>query len=95
MKLLSTFSSLALVAKLAAALPHIDPNTPIPLSAFKFRTRDGVDPHLGIDPETIRKYASQAPPSLPKRVIDFDPEEQLVDGEQIPLNTVPRKGHLD
>lgn len=81
-----TFCSLALLAKEAVALPHINPDTPIPLNAFKFNKRDGLDPHLGIDPETIRKYASMAPPApgLNKRVIDFNPAEQLVDGEWFP-----------
>lgn len=69
----------------AVALPHIDPNTPIPLNMFKLRTRAGQDPHMGIDADTIRKYTlkglNQASPTLGKRVIDFDPVEQLVDGE--------------
>ncbi|KAM5341513.1 hypothetical protein ACJ41O_014544 [Fusarium nematophilum] len=74
-----TFASLALLSGQAAALPHIDPETPIPLNAFKFGKRDGSDPHFGIDPETIRKYASQAPPAVGKRAVGFDPKEQLVD----------------
>lgn len=70
----------ALLSNQAAALPALDPDTPIPLNAFKFNARDGQDPHMGIDPELIRKFASQAPPNLGKRVIDFDPKKQLVDG---------------
>ncbi|KAH7141990.1 hypothetical protein EDB81DRAFT_723228 [Dactylonectria macrodidyma] len=78
MKFTFTCVSLALLSKQAAALPPIDPDTPIRLDAFKFDTRDGYNPHFGIDPETIRKYASQAPPALGKRVVDFDPEKQLI-----------------
>lgn len=77
------FWPLALFSSQAAALPHIDPETPIPLNAFRMRDIGGRDPHMGIDPETIRKYASMVPesPGLGKRVVDFDPKEQLVDGE--------------
>lgn len=74
-----TFGSLLLLSQHAVALPHIDPEAAIPLSAFKMAGRGGVDPHAGIDPELIRKYASQVPPTLGKRVTDFDPEKQLVD----------------
>lgn len=87
MKSLTLFSSLTLLSKAseAVALPTIDPDTPIALNAFKLRSRAGEDPHaaLGIDPETIRKYASQVPnpANLGKRVTEFDPEEQLIDGE--------------
>lgn len=72
---------MALLSEQAMALPHIDPEAPIALSAFKFKRGEPGDPHLGIDPETIRKYVSQAPgpESLNKRVFDFDPEEQLID----------------
>ncbi|KPM39200.1 hypothetical protein AK830_g7335 [Neonectria ditissima] len=75
---LSTFLSAAVLSHQAAALPHIDADTAIPLNAFKLHTRDGVDPHAMIDPETIRKYASQAPPAIQKRAT-FNPEKQLVD----------------
>lgn len=80
MKLFSIWSAAVLLNQ-ASALPHIDPETPIPLNGFKFHARDGVDPHMGIDPETIRKYASQVSSPLDKRAIDFDPEKQLVDGQ--------------
>lgn len=78
-----TFATVAtvLLSNQAAALPTLDPDTPIPLNAFKFNPRAGQDPHLGVDPEIIRKFASQAPTNLGKRVIDFDPKKQLVDGE--------------
>lgn len=78
-----TFWSAALLLKQVVALPHIDPDTPIRLDSFRLESRDGVDPHFGIDPETIRKYASQAPDvtNLHKRVTEFDPEKQLVDGK--------------
>ncbi|KAF9768393.1 hypothetical protein IL306_014336 [Fusarium sp. DS 682] len=69
----------ALLSNQASALPKINADTPIPLNAFKFGARDGKDPHLGVDPELIRKFASQAPSHHGKRVIDFDPKEQLVD----------------
>ncbi|KAF5555891.1 oxidase [Fusarium mexicanum] len=69
----------ALLSNQASALPKLNADTPIPLNAFKFGARGAKNPHLGIDPELIRKYASQAPPNLGKRVIDFDPKEQLVD----------------
>lgn len=80
-----TFLSLAVLLEhtTAAALPHIEADTPIPLNAFKFASRDGGvggDPHAGIDPDLIRKYASMASPQLAKRVYDFNPEEQLIDG---------------
>ncbi|KAH8812283.1 hypothetical protein F5884DRAFT_701417 [Xylogone sp. PMI_703] len=77
-----TLASLALLASQAVALPHIDPNRPIPLSAFKFNTRDGADPHMGIDPDTIRKYITEGfhnATALSKRSVDFDPVAQLVD----------------
>ncbi|KAF4973330.1 hypothetical protein FZEAL_9346 [Fusarium zealandicum] len=74
-----TLCSLAALSGQTAALRHVHPDTPIPLNAFKLKARGGVNPHLGIDPETIRKYASQAPPALGKREIDFNPAEQLVD----------------
>lgn len=70
----------ALLSNQATALPKLDADTPIPLNAFKFGTRGAKNPHLGVDPELIRKFASQAPTNLGKRVIDFDPKEQLVDG---------------
>ncbi|KAJ4130436.1 hypothetical protein NW765_016624 [Fusarium oxysporum] len=69
----------ALLSNQATALPKLNADTPIPLNAFKFGARDAKNPHLGVDPELIRKFASQAPPNLGKRVIDFDPKEQLVD----------------
>ncbi|KAF5254677.1 hypothetical protein FANTH_610 [Fusarium anthophilum] len=69
----------ALLSNQASALPKLKADTPIPLNAFKFGARGAKNPHLGIDPELIRKYASQAPPNLGKRVIDFDPKVQLVD----------------
>lgn len=70
----------ALLSNQATALPKLNADTPIPLNAFKLGARDAKNPHLGVDPELIRKFASQAPPNLGKRVIDFDPKEQLVDG---------------
>lgn len=70
----------ALLSNQATALPTLDADTPIPLNAFKFGARDAKNPHLGVDPELIRKFASQAPANLGKRVIDFDPKQQLVDG---------------
>lgn len=73
-------ASAALLLHQVAALPHIDADTPIRLDTFKFNAKDGVDPHLGIDPETIRKYASLGPKVLHERVLGFDPEKQLVDG---------------
>lgn len=83
MKAVTLFSSIALLSQEAVALPKIDPDTPISLNAFKLRSRADQDPHaaLGIDPETIRQYASQVPSldTLGKRVTDFNPEEQLVD----------------
>lgn len=79
-----TFWTLFLFSQQTIALPQIHPDTPIPLNAFKLRGRDGVDPHMGIDPELIRQYASQAPPAIQKRVTEFDPKEQLVDGETLP-----------
>ncbi|KAG5818611.1 hypothetical protein H9Q71_001358 [Fusarium xylarioides] len=69
----------ALLSNQATALPKLDADTPIPLNAFKFGARDAKNPHLGVDPEPIRKFASQAPTNLGKRAIDFDPKEQLVD----------------
>ncbi|KAG5793944.1 hypothetical protein H9Q69_007008 [Fusarium xylarioides] len=67
----------ALLSNQATALPKLDADTPIPLNAFKFGARDAKNPHLGVDPEPIRKFASQAPTNLGKRAIDFDPKEQL------------------
>ncbi|KAM0304331.1 hypothetical protein HYE67_002002 [Fusarium culmorum] len=76
---LATVAS-ALLSNQVSALPTVNADTPIPLNAFKLNTRSGKeDPHFGIDPEIIRKYASMAPPALGKRVIDFDPEKQLID----------------
>lgn len=82
-----TLWSAAMLLKPAVALPHIDPDAPISLDAFKLGSRDGADPHFGIDPETIRKYASQAPniTDLRKRVTEFNPQKQLVDGKLNPL----------
>ncbi|KAH7157930.1 hypothetical protein B0J13DRAFT_650717 [Dactylonectria estremocensis] len=71
--------SLASLLSQAAALPHVDADTAISLNAFKFHTRDGADPHLGIDQETIRKWVSQAPPAHDKRSVSFDAEKQLID----------------
>jgi hypothetical protein len=73
--------AIALLSNQAVAAPALHEDSPIPLNAFKLNSRDGHDPHFGIDPEIIRKYASQAPPALGKRVIDFDPKKQLVDGK--------------
>lgn len=79
--------SASMLLKHAVALPHIDPDAPISLDTFRLGARDGFDPHFGIDPETIRKYASQAPniTNLRKRVTEFDPEKQLVDGKLKPF----------
>ncbi|KAF4472059.1 oxidase [Fusarium albosuccineum] len=79
MKPFTLFSLGAVLCQQVDARPHIHGDTKIPLNAFKFAKRGGVDPHFGIDPETIRKYASQAPPAISKRAIDFNPKEQLVD----------------
>ncbi|KAJ3533548.1 heme-thiolate peroxidase [Fusarium decemcellulare] len=75
---LSTFWSLVVLCNHAVALPRLDPDTPIPLDAFKFNKAEGLDPHSAIDADMIRKYASQIP-SVDKLVIDFNPKEQLID----------------